>query len=186
MVNRVVPRDELDTTVELIAQQIAQAPLSVLMGIKAGVKRAWEGMGMRVHLQSHLQVMEAVGAAGDVGGLESRRTAAKGYGLSPRRSPPSEPRQPAKPQRPGPAPRRTWDERQRSRNTRDGPTPPSALRALGTARIAPVALIDPARCLDVDVVVVASRDPERAAAFAAVERHRRVLRRKAEPNTRHP
>ena len=61
MVNRVVPRDELDDTVELIAQQIAQAPLSVLMGIKAGVKRAWEGMGMRVHLQSHLQVMESVG-----------------------------------------------------------------------------------------------------------------------------
>ena len=58
MVNRVVPRDELDETVELIAQQIAQAPLSVLMGIKAGVKRAWEGMGMRVHLQSHLQVMQ--------------------------------------------------------------------------------------------------------------------------------
>ena len=29
---------------ELIAHQIAQAPLSVLMGVKAGVKRAWEGM----------------------------------------------------------------------------------------------------------------------------------------------
>ena len=64
MVNRVVPRDQLDDTVELIAEQIAQAPLSVLMGIKAGVKRAWEGMGMRVHLQSHLQVMEIVGHSG--------------------------------------------------------------------------------------------------------------------------
>ena len=82
MVNRVVPRDELDATAELIAQQIAQAPLSVLMGIKAGVKRAWEGMGMRVHIQSHLQVMEAVGRAGDVAAW--RGEAEKGYGTSPR------------------------------------------------------------------------------------------------------
>ena len=45
MVNRVVPRDQLDDTVELIALQIAQAPLSVLMGIKAGVKRGVGGHG---------------------------------------------------------------------------------------------------------------------------------------------
>jgi enoyl-CoA hydratase/carnithine racemase len=83
MVNRVVPRDELDATAELIAQQIAQAPLSVLMGIKAGVKRAWEGMGMRVHLQSHLQVMEAVGRAGDVAAWRQENQE-KGYGLAPR------------------------------------------------------------------------------------------------------
>ena len=83
MVNRVVPRDELDDTVELIAQQIAQAPLSVLMGIKAGVKRAWESMGMRVHLQSQLQVMEAVGRAGDVAAWR-QENADKGYGTSPR------------------------------------------------------------------------------------------------------
>jgi NAD(P)-dependent dehydrogenase (short-subunit alcohol dehydrogenase family) len=69
--------------VELVAQQIAQAPLSVLMGIKAGVKRAWEGMGMRVHLQSHLQVMESVGRAGDVAAWREEN-AAKGYGVSPR------------------------------------------------------------------------------------------------------
>ena len=83
MVNRVVPRDKLDATAELIAQQIAQAPLSVLMGIKAGVKRAWEGMGMRVHIQSHLQVMEAVGRAGDVAAWR-RENIDKGYGTSPR------------------------------------------------------------------------------------------------------
>jgi enoyl-CoA hydratase/carnithine racemase len=83
MVNRVVPGDELDSTVELIAQQIAQAPLSVLMGIKAGVKRAWEGMGMRVHIQSHLQVMEAVGRAGDVAAWRQENVD-KGYGASPR------------------------------------------------------------------------------------------------------
>jgi enoyl-CoA hydratase len=83
MINRVVPRADLDATAELIAQQIAQAPLSVLMGIKAGVKRAWEGMGMRVHLQSHLQVMEAVGRAGDVAAWRQENVD-KGYGRSPR------------------------------------------------------------------------------------------------------
>jgi enoyl-CoA hydratase len=83
MVNRVVPRDELEDTAELIAQQIAQAPLSVLMGVKAGVKRAWEGMGMRVHLQSHLQVMELVGRAGDVADWR-KENMEKGYGASPR------------------------------------------------------------------------------------------------------
>ena len=83
MVNRVVPRDQLDDTVELIAQQIAQAPLSVLMGIKAGVKRAWEGMGMRVHIQSHLQVMESVGRSGDVAAWRQENMD-KGYGMSPR------------------------------------------------------------------------------------------------------
>jgi enoyl-CoA hydratase len=83
MVNRVVPRADLDATVELIAQQIAQAPLSVLMGIKAGVKRAWEGMGMRVHLQSQLQVMEAVGRAGDVAAWR-KENQDQGYGVSPR------------------------------------------------------------------------------------------------------
>jgi predicted dehydrogenase len=37
---------------------------------------------------------------------------------------------------------------------------------LGAARIAPDALIDPAMRLDVDIVAVAARDPERAKAFA--------------------
>ena len=43
---------------------------------------------------------------------------------------------------------------------------------LGAARIAPAALIDPATRLDVDVVAVAARDPERAKAFADRARHR--------------
>jgi len=83
MVNRVVPREELDASAELIALQIAQAPLSVLMGIKAGVKRAWEGMGMRVHLQSQLQVQQTVGIAGDVAAWRQENLD-KGYGFSPR------------------------------------------------------------------------------------------------------
>jgi enoyl-CoA hydratase len=83
MVNRVVPRDELDSTAEVVAHQIAQAPLSVLMGVKAGVKRAWESMGMRVHIQSHLQVMQLVGRAGDVAAWRQENVD-KGYGASPR------------------------------------------------------------------------------------------------------
>jgi enoyl-CoA hydratase len=83
MVNRVVAREDLDDTVEVIAQQISQAPLSVLMGIKAGVKRAWETMGMRVHLQSHLQVMQAVGKSADVAAWREENRE-KGYGMAPR------------------------------------------------------------------------------------------------------
>src|SRR5262249_35597898 len=82
MVNRVV-RAQLDHVVELSAHQIAQAPLSVLMGIKAGVKRAWEGMGMRVQLQSHLQTMELVGRAGDVTAWPQENQQ-QGYSASPR------------------------------------------------------------------------------------------------------
>ena len=85
MVNRVVPRDQLDDSVEIIAQQIAQAPLSVLMGIKAGVKRAWETMGMRVHLQSQFHIMWQVAAAGDVAAWQQENKE-NGYGPHPRRT----------------------------------------------------------------------------------------------------
>ncbi len=66
LVNRVVPRDELDDTVEKIAAQIAQAPLSTLMATKSLVKQAWEMMGLRTHWQMSVQIMELVGRAGDV------------------------------------------------------------------------------------------------------------------------
>lgn len=84
LVNRVVPRDELDLAAETVAQQIAQAPLSVLMGIKAGIKRAWETMGMRVHLQSQFHLMWQVGAAGDVAAWREENIT-RGYGPYPRR-----------------------------------------------------------------------------------------------------
>jgi enoyl-CoA hydratase len=83
MVNRVVPRDQLDETVELMARQIAQAPLSTLMGVKSLIKRAWEGMGMRTHLQTSVEVMELVGAGGDVAAWR-KENADKGYGPGPR------------------------------------------------------------------------------------------------------
>ena len=91
MVNRVVALDELEETSEIVAHQIAQAPLSVLMGIKAGVKRVWEGMGMRVQLQNSLQMMQVVGRAGDVAKWREEN-AEKGYGSRPARLRPSGPR----------------------------------------------------------------------------------------------
>jgi enoyl-CoA hydratase len=82
MVNQVVPREELDETAELIAAQIAEAPLSTLMATKSLVKQAWEQMGLRVHWQASTQLMELVGRAGDVAEWR-RENAARGYG-SPR------------------------------------------------------------------------------------------------------
>jgi len=84
MINRVVPAEQLDAEVELIAQQIAQAPLSTLMGIKAGVKEAWEGMGMRTHLQSHFKMMQLVGGAGDVAAWRAENVE-QGIGPAPRK-----------------------------------------------------------------------------------------------------
>ena len=43
LVNTVVPRAELEATVEEMAQTIAQMPLTTIMTVKAGVKRAWRG-----------------------------------------------------------------------------------------------------------------------------------------------
>jgi len=83
MVNRVVPREELDVTVEVLAHQIAQAPLSVLMATKAQVKRAWEMMGLRVHWQMSTQVMELVARAGDVAAWRAEN-AELGYTGGPR------------------------------------------------------------------------------------------------------
>jgi enoyl-CoA hydratase len=52
LVNRVVPRAELEDTVEGMARDIARAPLITLQAAKAGVMRAWETMGFRVHQQA--------------------------------------------------------------------------------------------------------------------------------------
>jgi enoyl-CoA hydratase len=79
MINRVVPRDELDETAEVVAAQIAEAPLSTLMATKSLVKRAWEQMGLRVHWQASTQLMELVGRAGDVAAWR-QENAARGYG----------------------------------------------------------------------------------------------------------
>lgn len=60
LVNRVVPRDALDATVDEMAASIARAPLSTLMGTKSLLVRAWELMGMRQHLQMSADVMSVM------------------------------------------------------------------------------------------------------------------------------
>jgi enoyl-CoA hydratase/carnithine racemase len=57
LVNRVVPRAELDAVVDELAADIARAPLSTLMATKSLLVRAWEGMGMRQHLQLSADMM---------------------------------------------------------------------------------------------------------------------------------
>jgi enoyl-CoA hydratase/carnithine racemase len=66
LVNRVVPRAELEASVEETARTIAQMPLTTIMTVKAGVKRAWETMGMRVHLQSTADFTSIASSATDV------------------------------------------------------------------------------------------------------------------------
>jgi enoyl-CoA hydratase len=83
LVNRVVSRDQLDDTVEKIAAQIAQAPLSTLMATKSLVKTAWEMMGLRTHWQMSQQLMELVGRAGDVA-VWRQENQERGYSGGPR------------------------------------------------------------------------------------------------------
>ncbi|HWA66173.1 MAG TPA: enoyl-CoA hydratase-related protein [Mycobacteriales bacterium] len=66
LLNKVVAREDLESTVEDMAQRIAQIPLTTLMAVKNNVKRAYELMGMRVHLQVSHILTNMVGAATDV------------------------------------------------------------------------------------------------------------------------
>ena len=65
LINRVVPREELDGVVEAMAHKIARAPLSTLMGTKSLLIRAWEQMGMRQHLQMSADVMSIMEKTSD-------------------------------------------------------------------------------------------------------------------------
>jgi len=79
LVNRVVPSADLEAAVEETAATIAQMPLTTILTIKAGVKRAWETMGMRVHLQSTADFTTIASSATDV-----REFMAARKGLRPR------------------------------------------------------------------------------------------------------
>ena len=52
LINRVVPRERLDDEVNELAFHVAQAPLTTLMAAKANIRRAWDLMGLRTHLQA--------------------------------------------------------------------------------------------------------------------------------------
>lgn len=66
LVNEVVARDSLEDRVEEVAATIARMPASTIMAVKAGVKRAWETMGMRVHLQNTADFITICSGASDV------------------------------------------------------------------------------------------------------------------------
>lgn len=66
LVNHVVPRDQLEATVEEMANRIALAPLTTLRATKTLVKRAWELMGLRLHLQMSNDLVSLTGAHADV------------------------------------------------------------------------------------------------------------------------
>jgi len=81
LLNKVVPRDQLEGTVEEMARKIGQIPLTTSMAVKNNVKRAYELMGMRVHLQVSHILTNMVGAATDV---QERRRKLIESGLKPR------------------------------------------------------------------------------------------------------
>jgi enoyl-CoA hydratase len=60
LVNHVVPADELEAKVDEIAAKICRAPVITLQAAKAGLVRAWEGMGMRTHLQTSNDLVAVV------------------------------------------------------------------------------------------------------------------------------
>lgn len=81
LINKVVPRDQLDAEVETMAASIARAPLSTLMGTKSLLVRAWEQMGMRQHLQISADVMAIMESTSDA---QAARQQLLARGLKPR------------------------------------------------------------------------------------------------------
>jgi enoyl-CoA hydratase len=79
-VNKVVPREKLEETVEEMARVIAMAPISTLMMTKASVKRAYEGMGLRTHQQTVHDLHLTASQAADVRAMGEERSKAIGAG----------------------------------------------------------------------------------------------------------
>jgi len=66
LVNRVVPRERLEDEVDELAFHVAQAPLTTLMAAKANIRRAWDLMGIRTHLQASNDLLTLATQATDV------------------------------------------------------------------------------------------------------------------------
>ena len=66
LVNRVVPRERLEDEVLELAYHVAQVPLSTLIAAKANIRRAWELMGLRNHLQQSNDLLTVANQSGDV------------------------------------------------------------------------------------------------------------------------
>jgi len=80
LVNHVVPRADLESTVEAMAAQIAKAPMTTLRATKTLIKRAWEQMGLRLHLQMSNDLLSLTAAHSDVRSIHE--------GMGPVRIPP--------------------------------------------------------------------------------------------------
>jgi enoyl-CoA hydratase len=65
IINQVVPRDDLESTVEAIAAEIALCPVTALTACKLMIKRAWEFMGFRLHQQWSADMTTTVSAHTD-------------------------------------------------------------------------------------------------------------------------
>ena len=61
-----VPRERLDDEVNELAFHVAQAPLTTLMAAKANIRRAWDLMGLRTHLQQSNDLLTVATQATDV------------------------------------------------------------------------------------------------------------------------
>jgi enoyl-CoA hydratase len=66
LINRVVPLERLDDEVNELAFHVAQAPLTTLMAAKANIRRAWDLMGLRTHLQASNDLLTLATSATDV------------------------------------------------------------------------------------------------------------------------
>ncbi len=66
LVNRVVSRDRLRDEVDELAFHVAQAPLTTLMAAKANIRRAWDLMGLRTHLEQSNDLLTLATQATDV------------------------------------------------------------------------------------------------------------------------
>ena len=90
LVNEVVPRDKLEDRVEEVAATIARMPSSTIMAVKAGVKRAWETMGMRVHLQNTADFITICSGATDVREYMAQRAGRRPRQFAAREAPATE------------------------------------------------------------------------------------------------
>jgi enoyl-CoA hydratase len=66
LINRVVSSERLEDEVNELAFHVAQAPLTTLMAAKANIRRAWEMMGIRTHLQQSNDLLTVATSATDV------------------------------------------------------------------------------------------------------------------------
>ncbi|MGW4335990.1 enoyl-CoA hydratase/isomerase family protein [Rhodococcus koreensis] len=63
MINRVVPKADLDATVDVLARKIALTPLSILRYTKRAITRAYDAMGLTSAVESNLDIAAVLNSA---------------------------------------------------------------------------------------------------------------------------